>query len=31
MSCFDEFAPFTTADGVTGFGLAEHGVVRRLF
>lgn len=31
MSCFDEFAPFTTADGLTGFGLAEHGVVRRLF
>ena len=31
MSCFDEFASFTTADGVAGFGLAEHGVVRRLF
>jgi hypothetical protein len=31
MSCFDEFASFTTANGVTGFGLAEHGVVRKLF
>ena len=31
MSCFDEFAPFTVADGSRGFGLAEHGVVRQLF
>jgi len=31
MSCFDEFAPFTAADGRAGFGLAEHGVVRRLY
>jgi hypothetical protein len=31
MSCFDEFASFTTANGVRGFGLAEHGVVRTLF
>lgn len=31
MSCFDEFAPFTSADGAGGFGLAEHGVVRQLF
>ena len=31
MSCFDEFASFTAADGRAGFGLAEHGVVRRLF
>jgi hypothetical protein len=31
MSCFDEFARFTTPDGHAGFGLAEHGVVRQLF
>lgn len=31
MSCFDEFASFTTTGGRAGFGLAEHGVVRRLF
>ncbi|MCV7412391.1 hypothetical protein AWC05_17405 [Mycobacterium florentinum] len=31
MSCFDEFASFTSADGLAGFGLAEHGVVRKLF
>jgi hypothetical protein len=31
MSCFDEFAPFGADDGLMGYGLAEHGVVRRLF
>jgi hypothetical protein len=31
MSCFDEFAPFTTADVSVGFGLVEHGIVRKLF
>lgn len=31
MSCFDEFAPFTTAEGRAGFGLTEHGIVRKLF
>jgi hypothetical protein len=31
MSAYDEFAPFTTADGRCGFGLVEHGVVRKLY
>jgi hypothetical protein len=31
MSAYDEFAAFASADGRSGFGLAEHGVVRRLF
>lgn len=30
MSAYDEFAPFKTSDGTTGFGLAEHGTVRHL-
>lgn len=31
MSAYDEFAPFRAAGGEVGFGLAEHGIVRRLF
>jgi hypothetical protein len=31
MSAYDEFAPFRTAGGETGFGIAEHGTVRQLF
>ena len=27
----DEFAPFRTADGQEGFGVAEHGNVRQLY
>ena len=31
MSAYDEFAPFRTADGQEGFGVAEHGNVRQLY
>jgi len=31
MSAYDEFAPFQTADGQEGFGVAEHGTVRQLY
>jgi hypothetical protein len=31
MSAYDEFAPFTTSDGASGFGVAEHGTVRQLY
>jgi hypothetical protein len=30
MSAYDEFAPFPLADGTEGFGVAEHGFVRKL-
>jgi len=31
MSAYDEFAPFRTADGQEGFGVAQHGYVRQLY
>ena len=31
MSVYDEFCPFRTAEGIDGFGVAEHGNVRQLF
>jgi hypothetical protein len=31
MSAYDEFCGFRTSDGIEGFGVAEHGSVRRLF
>ena len=31
MSAYDEFAPFRTAHGEEGFGVAEHGNVRQLY
>jgi len=31
MSAYDEFCPFRTDDGTEGFGVAEHGSVRKLY